>query len=325
MPPLPATAAFPTPRLVLSRCLELDACRYNGALVRVPLVRRLAGHVELIPVCPEVEIGLGVPRAPIRLVRGSRGLALVQPATGRELTGAMHAFAARFLSDLPEVEAFLLKARSPSCGIHGVKVFGDAESDRPEAREAGMFAAAVLASYPKHPVEHEARLGNPRLLDQFLTRAFALADLRAARERAGDAAALLELHRRHEATLEAHGGEEEARRLARVALEAAAVEPARGWPAYAAGFRRLLARAPSARSHERVIVRLMGELGRAAGAQERGQLGELLEGYRGAHVGRLALLAALRGWASRIGPPPTPGYLNPYPAELIEGAGPASP
>ena len=76
---------------------------------------------------------------------------------------------------------------------------------------------------------------------------------------------------------------------------------------------------------ERVIVRLMGELGRAAGAQERGQLGELLEGYRGARVGRLALLAALRGGASRIGPPPTPGYLNPYPAELIEGAGPASP
>src|SRR6478609_4821593 len=64
--PAPRSAGPARPRIVLSRCLELDACRYNGAAIRAPLVRRLEDHVELIPICPEVEVGLGVPRDPIR-------------------------------------------------------------------------------------------------------------------------------------------------------------------------------------------------------------------------------------------------------------------
>src|SRR5687768_3485517 len=133
--PDPPAPPFARPRLVVSRCLDLDACRYNAAVIHTPLVRRLEAVVDLVPVCPEVEVGLGVPRAPIRLVRRGGATALLQPTTGRDLSLEMAAFAERFLAGLPEVEGFLLKARSPSCGVHGVKVFSDAATEAPEGRE----------------------------------------------------------------------------------------------------------------------------------------------------------------------------------------------
>lgn len=111
-----AGQAPPRPRLVLSRCLELDACRYNAVSIRAPLVPALDPWLELVPVCPEVEVGLGVPRDPIRLVREGSGTRLLQPSTGRDLTQEMAAFSDRFLGGLDYVDGFLLKARSPSCG-----------------------------------------------------------------------------------------------------------------------------------------------------------------------------------------------------------------
>ncbi|MEJ2504398.1 MAG: DUF523 domain-containing protein, partial [Gemmatimonadota bacterium] len=106
------------PRLVLSRCLELEACRYNAQLIRSSVVRLLEPFVEFVPVCPEVEVGLGVPRDPIRLVEGGGGggLRLVQPSTGRDLTQAMHSFAHAYADATNGVDGLLLKSRSPSCG-----------------------------------------------------------------------------------------------------------------------------------------------------------------------------------------------------------------
>jgi len=312
-----ATPVHPRPRLVLSRCLELDACRYNGVTVRTPLVRRLEPHVELVPVCPEVEIGLGVPRDPIRLVRAGSATVLMQPATGRDLTEAMRSFSARFLSALPEVEGFVLKARSPSCGIHGVKVFGDAASEEPRTREAGVFASAVLAAYPEHPIEHEARLGNPRLRDEFLTRVFALASLRAAR---GDMSpeVLAALHRRYETTLQVHGGDAEARSLARIATRASKEPRSDDWERYQTGFRRLLARPARPGAHAAAIAGIMGELEGEALGDERSLLEALFQEYRGGGVSRGPVLAALRGRAARMGTTRFWGYLNPYPPELHE-------
>lgn len=99
---------------MLSQCLEQEACRYNAQVVRDDFVRELEPFVRYIPVCPEVEIGLGVPRDPIRLVRIGDTPHLVQPATDRDLTHDMTAFSHRFLDSLEPVDAFILKNRSPS-------------------------------------------------------------------------------------------------------------------------------------------------------------------------------------------------------------------
>jgi uncharacterized protein YbgA (DUF1722 family) len=149
-----------------------------------------------------------------------------------------------------------------------VKVFGDALSEDPRARGVGMFAAAVAAAHPEHPIEHEARLGNPRLLDDFLTRVFALAALREARAQGG-AEALHGLHGRYETTLRVHGGDAGARALGRIA-EVAANDPVGAWRRYAAGFRKTLSGAPRPRAHAEAVAAIVAELaGRAPGAEER--------------------------------------------------------
>src|ERR1700722_912791 len=110
----------PKPRIVISKCIGFEACRYNGEIVEDKFVHRLAGHVEFICVCPEVEIGLGTPREAVRIVSAGDEFKLIQPASGLDLTRKMRAFTGDFLSSLGDVDGFILKTRSPSCGISEV-------------------------------------------------------------------------------------------------------------------------------------------------------------------------------------------------------------
>lgn len=143
---------FPEPVLVISQCLEFEPCRYDGAMIRSDFVKALAPHVRYRPVCPEVEVGLGIPRDPIRLVASGDRNRLVQPRTGRDLTDDMEAFADRFLGRLDGVDGFILKSKSPSCGPDMVKVFDGTESPAVVRRGAGLFAAAGVVGAYLEPV-----------------------------------------------------------------------------------------------------------------------------------------------------------------------------
>ena len=166
------------PVVVMSRCLGIEACRYNGKMIREDFIHHLSSFVKIRPVCPELEIGLGVPRDPILIVAGDGGArTLIQPATGRDLTERMNAFSQNFLEKLNEVDGFILKSRSPSCGIRDTRIYG-ADQETVLERGAGMFAAAVLNRFPDLPVEDEKRLRNRHRREHFLTRLYALARLR---------------------------------------------------------------------------------------------------------------------------------------------------
>jgi len=88
---------FPKPVVVVSKCLGFESCRYDGAMIDAPFVDKLKNYVLFCPVCPEMEIGLGVPRKPIRIIRADEGDILYQPASGKDLTGSMRSFLATFL------------------------------------------------------------------------------------------------------------------------------------------------------------------------------------------------------------------------------------
>ena len=113
---------YPRPCIVISRCIEFDPCRYDGSKIPSPYVAQLKSHVDCIPVCPEVEIGLGIPRATVRIVRLEGIDHLLQPTTGRDVSGEMSAFANQFLDSLPPVDGFILKGGSPTSGTSGVRV-----------------------------------------------------------------------------------------------------------------------------------------------------------------------------------------------------------
>ena len=110
------------PRVLVSRCITFDSCRYNGLMIASPLVSVLKEHADCITPCPEADIGLGVPRSPVRLV-GARGkYQLMQPDTGRNVTENMDRYASDFLATLGTVAGAILKARSPSCGLRDAKL-----------------------------------------------------------------------------------------------------------------------------------------------------------------------------------------------------------
>lgn len=165
---------YDKPMVVVSRCLGFDACRYNGQTLPDKFVTKLKDYVEFITVCPEVEIGLGVPRAPIRLVREKDELLLYQPESGKVYTKEMMDYATTCFDKLKGVDGFILKGRSPSCGIKDVKIYLGKEKGSGTAKGIGIFASKVMENYTCLAIEEEGRLSNFRIREHFLTKLYTM-------------------------------------------------------------------------------------------------------------------------------------------------------
>lgn len=147
-------------------------------MVPCDITKDLQLFIEFITVCPECDIGLGVPRDPIRLINGEK-LRLVQPATGEDITEKMQVFVNGFLNNLLAVDGFILKSKSPSCGFGTTKVFASANSKEPLHRQGtGLFAKGILDRSGDIPHIDETSLMDPEKRDRFFTRIFTHADLR---------------------------------------------------------------------------------------------------------------------------------------------------
>lgn len=135
-------------------------------------VDKLKDYVEYKTVCPEVEIGLGIPRDTLRLVLEKDKIILYQPATGKEYTKQMDEYSIKCLDSLEEVDGFILKGRSPSCGIKDVKVYLGKEKTTGAIKGVGIFASQVMKKYPLLAIEEEGRLTNFRVREHFLTKIY---------------------------------------------------------------------------------------------------------------------------------------------------------
>ena len=166
-----------TVRIGISSCLLGDEVRFDGGHKRdAPLLEAFAPHVEWVRVCPEVEIGMGVPREPVRLVQSGGDLRMIAVHTGTDHTEAMREFAARRVQALAamDLRGYVLKSDSPSCGLHGVKVFDVNEGDaEPARRGTGLFAAALTSAFPDLPIAEERQLADPASRASFLARVIA--------------------------------------------------------------------------------------------------------------------------------------------------------
>jgi uncharacterized protein YbgA (DUF1722 family)/uncharacterized protein YbbK (DUF523 family) len=144
-------------------------------------VKRLQAHAEMYAVCPEMEIGLGIPREPLRLVEKRDKVHLTQPSTGHDVTEEMHTFTERFLKSLPALDGIILKDRSPSCGLKNVSIYTELEAPIPNRRERGLFAHEIVTCFPQLPNTTEKDLASTRLRDHFLSQIYAVAEFRAVR------------------------------------------------------------------------------------------------------------------------------------------------
>jgi uncharacterized protein YbgA (DUF1722 family)/uncharacterized protein YbbK (DUF523 family) len=302
----------------MSKCLELDACRYNGQMVRAPFVLKLMPLVQLAPICPEVEIGLGIPRPPIRLVQRGESLRLYQPDTKRDVTRDMEDFNERFLGGLGEVDGFILKSRSPSCGIKDTKIYGGSEGTEPFGKGAGLFGGAVLERFPLAAVEDEGRLTNYRLRHHFLTKLFARASFRAVKA-SGRMAQLVRFQAENKLMLMAYH-QTELRELGRIVANADRRPFAEVAASYEGRLAHALARPPRNTSNINVMMHALGYVSDGLSAGEKRHFLHSLDEYRAGRMSLSAPLVLLQSWIERFDEPYLRGqtFLEPYPRELMD-------
>lgn len=170
--------SHPKPNIVLSKCLGISACRYNGHIILDKVIDQISPFMNFVPVCPEEEIGLGTPRDPIRLVDNNGKTELVQPKSGKVLTNKMVKYSkAKIVEYGNSIDGFILKDRSPSCGISNVKIYSS-KHGMAIKKSPGMFAEKLKIAYPDLPMENEGRLSNKAIREHFLTSIFTIARYR---------------------------------------------------------------------------------------------------------------------------------------------------
>lgn len=306
-------------RVGVSSCLLGRKVRFDGGHKRDAfLVDTFGPYVEWVPVCPEVEVGMGTPREPIRLLRQGEALRLVGVKSSIDHTDDMRAWAARRVEGLAkaDLDGFILKKDSPSCGMERVKVY-DAHG-APSRTGRGLFAEALMERLPLLPVEEEGRLSDPRLRDNFVERVFAyrrLRELFAARWTIG---ALVQFHAAHKLALLAHAPAAY-RSLGRIVARAAGRPRAELRREYEEGFMTALALIATPRRHVNVLQHMLGYFRGLLDDESRQELVIAIEDYRRGLVPLVVPITLLRHHIRVHGIEYLAGqvYLAPHPKELM--------
>jgi len=319
--------APPRLRIGVSSCLLGEEVRYNGGHKRDAFLTDVFGqYADWVPVCPEVEIGLGTPRPSMRLVRLVRigsDVHLITPETGADHTDVMRSWAARRTEELAaaSLDGYVLKKDSPSCGMERVKIYPEAagaSNPIPNKEGRGLFAEALLRRLPHLPVEEEGRLNDPSLRENFITRIFLHARWRG-QEPHWTRAGLMRFHERHKFLLMARN-QAGMRRLGRLLGESdknADVRALAG--AYREGLTEVMRRPPTRRGHTNVLQHLAGFVSDELDRDDRGELRDMIDRYRCGLVPLIVPLTLLRHHVRRQGTDYLHDqiYLNPHPYELM--------
>jgi uncharacterized protein YbgA (DUF1722 family)/uncharacterized protein YbbK (DUF523 family) len=287
---------FARPTVVVSECLGFAPVRYNSRVIPDAFVSSLGKYVDYVTVCPEVGIGLGVPRKPVRIVSWKGGdRRLIQPETGLDFTQDMLDFSERFLSSLGEVDGFIMKRGSPSSGIKEVKIYPSTEKVAAIARGAGLFGGQVLLRFPELAVEDEGRLTNFNIRETFLTRVFAHAALRRVLKtvRMKD---LVDFHASNKLLLMAYS-QKELRILGRLVANPENREPQKLASDYERHFNLALASTPRRTSNINVLMHSLGYFKRELGVKEKSHFLDMLDLYRKGTVPLVAPSMLLKSWA----------------------------
>jgi uncharacterized protein YbgA (DUF1722 family)/uncharacterized protein YbbK (DUF523 family) len=308
-------------RIGVSACLLGEEVRYNGGHKRDPFLTDMLGqYVEWVPVCPEVEIGLGTPRPAMRLVRLGGDTRMVTPETGADHTEAMRAYSDRRVEELAagRLAGYILKKDSPSCGMERVKLY-PAEGGAPNKEARGLFAEALLRRHPDLPVEEEGRLHDPLLRENFVTRIFVRDRWMQGQDEGWTRASLMRFHERHKFLLMARN-QAGMRRLGRLLGESAKNDPPAGLAAaYLAGMTEVLRRPPTRRGHTNVLYHLAGFVTDRIDDGDRRELIESIERYRAGLLPLVVPVTLIRHHVRRLGVEYLRDqvYLEPHPQELM--------
>ncbi len=309
-------------RIGVSSCLLGEQVRFDGGHKRSAFLTDTLGlFVEFVPVCPEMEIGLGTPRESIRLVRGGNeadGIRLVGNKTGIDHTDKMNAYAERRTAALgrDDLSGYVLKKDSPSCGMERVRVYGP--SGMATRDGAGLFASALMRRYPSLPIEEEGRLNDAHLRENFVERVFAYRRLRSFFATRWTLGGLVQFHTVHKLVLMAHSPKAY-RELGRFVANAKGVPRDRLRDEYELAFMDALKKLATTARHTNVLHHMLGYLREHLDATARAELVALIEDYHRGLVPLIVPITLFRHYVREFDVTYLRGqiYLEPHPKELM--------
>lgn len=305
------------PKVSVSKCIGFEACRWNGLIIKSDFVEKLKNYVNFYPVCPEVEIGLGVPRDPIRVIEINGELRLYQPSTEEDLTMKMENFTNKFLENVKSVDGFILKNKSPSCGIKAVRVYNGYGQDR-RKNKYGFFGGAMLKRFPYLAVEDEGRLRNLKLRENFLTKLYVLASFRKAKE-SMDLNKLIKFHTLNKYLLMTYN-QENVNKMGRIIANQNKIDSNELINKYEDILRDSMLYTAGKTSNINVLMHSLGYFSKDLSSNEKSFFLDSVEKYRQGIYPLLVCQNILKSWIIRfdnryLG---SQTFFEPYPEELIE-------
>jgi uncharacterized protein YbgA (DUF1722 family)/uncharacterized protein YbbK (DUF523 family) len=306
-------------RIGISSCLLGEKVRFDGGHKRDSFLNDTFGPlVEWVPVCPEVECGLGTPRESMRLVRDGKSVRLLTTKSGIDLTARMAAYSVQRTAELAaeQLSGYVLKKDSPSCGLERVKVYTPQGS--PTRSGQGVFATQLAERFPHLPIEEEGRLSDPRLRDNFVERVFAYRRLRALFDGSWDRGALVRFHTAHKLIVMAHVPEAY-QRLGRLVAGAKALPRTELERRYTASFMTALTAIATPRRHTNVLQHMAGYFKKLLDQASKAELRDTIEEYRQGLVPLVVPMTLFRHYVRIHGVAYLAGqlYLDPHPRELM--------
>ncbi len=282
------------PVMGIGSCLAGNAVRYNGETKRANQhIRDIAQSFQLRAFCPEMGIGLGVPRPPIHLVGSENAIRVLDVATHtHDYTEPLTRFASTVLEKAPELCAYILVKGSPSCGYERVKRFTE-KGNSVAADQRGVFARALGQADPLLPLEDDGRLNDPALRESFVTRAYTYHDWKALLAEGLSAHRLIEFYSRYKYLVMAHHLPSY-KTIGRLLADAGNHPLAALADEFIASLMAALTHTANRRSHTNVLMHLSGYLKKTVPSEERQRLAELIEQYRLGYIPLVAPITLLK-------------------------------
>ncbi len=305
-------------RLGISACLLGQEVRFDGGHKHDRFITETLGKfVEFVPVCPEVEYGLGIPRESLRLVGDADTPRLVTTRTQVDHTEGMNQWARNRVAELEKegLCGFVFKSKSPSSGMERVRVYDD--KGMPSNKGVGLFARAFMEHFPLLPVEEDGRLHDPLLRENFIERLFAMKRWREILAEKPSLGRLVEFHTRHKLLMMAHSPKHY-REMGKLVADAKKHPPGELYATYEALLLEGLKLKASVAKNSNVLTHLMGYFKKNLTGDEKAELLEIFDSYRKGHVPLIVPITLINHYVRKYNQPylKEQFYLHPHPLEL---------
>ncbi|MBN2060624.1 MAG: DUF523 and DUF1722 domain-containing protein [Deltaproteobacteria bacterium] len=305
-------------RLGVSTCLLGENVRFDGGHKHDRFITDTLGqYLDFVPVCPEVECGLGIPRESMRLVGDPEAPRLVTVRTHVDHTDRMLSWARKRVKELDKEDlcGFIFKSDSPSSGMERVKVYN--EKGMPEKKGVGLFAGVFMTHFHLIPVEEEGRLHDPRLRENFIERIFTLKRWRRLCARKKGLGDLVDFHTRNKLLVLSHS-EKHYRAMGKLVADGRRVPNQSLYGQYETMLMEALSLKTTVKKNANVLYHLMGYFKNDLSADEKQELLEIFQQYQSGHIPLIVPVTLINHYVRKYRQPylVEQTYLNPHPVNL---------